>query len=66
MRYVFDHPEMLDQIPPGAHLVILPTDDPELAAENTTLLNRFREAGHPVVIVRMATPRPLTPHVEVA
>jgi len=29
-RYVLEHPEVLEQIPPGVEIVLLPKDDPEL------------------------------------
>jgi hypothetical protein len=33
-RYVLEHPEILDKIPDGAELVLLPKDDPELYRMN--------------------------------
>lgn len=38
MRYVFDHPDILDKIPKGAVLVILPEDDRELYEKNYKIL----------------------------
>jgi hypothetical protein len=29
-RYILEHPEILEQIPDGAEVVLLPKDDPEL------------------------------------
>ncbi len=29
-RYLLEHPEMLEQMPPEAEIVLLPQDDPEL------------------------------------
>ena len=29
-RYILEHPEVLEQIPDGAQVVVLPQDDPEL------------------------------------
>ncbi len=31
LEYLFEHPEMVEHIPDGAHIAILPEDDPELA-----------------------------------
>ena len=38
MKYIFENPDVLDNIPKGAALVILPEDDKELYEENYTLL----------------------------
>jgi hypothetical protein len=37
MKYAFDHPEILDDIPLDAQLVILPKGDPELYEANKRL-----------------------------
>jgi len=42
MKYVFEHPEVLDRIPQGAVLVILPEDDDELYAETTKFLKKIK------------------------
>jgi len=34
MKYAFDHPEVLDQVPHDASLVILPEGDASLKREN--------------------------------
>jgi len=65
MRYLFDHPEAMDQIPEGAQVVIIPTDEPELARENTQTLTAARGQGGPVVVVHMPFPKPATPQIEV-
>ena len=66
MRYVFDHPEVLDRIPEGSHLVIIPTNDPVLAEANLTTLQSLQGKGIPVVVIRIALPKPATPQIEVA
>lgn len=38
MKYTFEHPEILDQIPKGATLVILPEDNPFLYKENLKII----------------------------
>lgn len=65
MSYVFEHPEVLEQIPANAQLVIIPNDDLVLAEENTRTAKRLKEKGQPVVIVHMDTPKPPTPQIEV-
>lgn len=66
MRYVFDHPEVLEQVPPGAELVIIPTDDEDLAKANERTLRSLRAKGVPVVVVRLKSPMPQMPTIEVA
>ncbi|MBI3609207.1 MAG: hypothetical protein HY204_00705 [Nitrospirae bacterium] len=65
MRYVFDNPDVLDRIPKGAVLVILPEDDPELYAENTKVVEATKKKGVSVVVVRMKTPKPRISKIEV-
>ncbi len=65
MRYVFDNPDVLDQIPKGAVLVILPEDDPDLYAENIKVVEESRSKGVPVVVIRMKTPKPQISAIEV-
>ncbi len=43
MKYVFDNPDVLDKIPEGAVLVILPEDDEELYKENFKVLEEKRK-----------------------
>lgn len=65
MRYLFEHPEAMDRIPEGAQVVILPTDDPALAKENTKTLTAARARGGPIVVVHLASPKAPTPQIEV-
>ena len=65
MRYVFDNPDVLDRIPKGAVLVILPEDDPELYAENAKVVEATKKKGVSVVVVRMKTPKPQISKIEV-
>ncbi len=65
LRYLLAHPEAMDRIPEGAQVIILPTDDAALAAENAKQLTVARQEGLPVVVVRMALPKPPTPQIEV-
>ena len=65
MRYLLEHPEAMDQIPEGAQVVILPTDDPELARENEKTLVTAQAQGIPVVLVRIPSPKPPPVQIEV-
>lgn len=65
IRYLFEHPEAMDRIPDGAQVVILPTDDPELAQVNTETLSAAKRQGVPIVVVHLASPKPQIPHIEV-
>jgi hypothetical protein len=73
-RYVSEHPEMLEQIPNGAEVVLLPKDDPELyrinldAAQDAAQKARPVREKNPVVYVEikaMAPPhaRLVNPHL---
>ncbi len=59
MRYLFNHPELLDHLPDDFWLVILPDDDPELGQRNLGLLGQRGNGDKPVIIVRMRTRQPL-------
>lgn len=59
MRYAFEHPDVLDGIPKGAHLVLLPEDDEHLKEENLRALARLRAQGDRAVVVRMLAPKPV-------
>lgn len=61
-RYVLEHPEVLEQIPQGAEIVLLPRDDPELYRINLEAARRAQRErdAHPVVYVEieaLAPPR---------
>jgi hypothetical protein len=65
MRYVFDNPDILDRIPKGAVIVILPEDDPELSEENAKVIDANRSKGVPVAVVKMKTPKPQISTLEI-
>ncbi len=65
IRYVSEHTEVLDQIPQGAQLVILPNNDPALAKENKRVIERLKAEGLPIVIVHLDLPKPPRPQIEV-
>jgi len=64
MRYAFDHPGILDQIPQDAQIVILPTDDPELSEENHKTASMLRGRGENVVLIRVRKSEIYPPELE--
>lgn len=65
MKYVFEHPEVLDRIPKGAVLVILPEDDDGLYTENNKILEENKKKNIPVFVVTMKTPKTQISNIEV-
>ena len=65
MRYTFENPDVLDRIPKGAVLVILPEDDKELYAENYRVLEENKRKGIPVFVVTMKMPKPQISNIEI-
>lgn len=65
MKYTFENPEILDEIPKGATLVILPENDSILYKENLKVIKKQQAKGLPVVIVKMKIPQPIIPHIEI-
>lgn len=65
MKYAFDNPDILDQIPTNSELVILPEDDPMLYQENIKTIKSYQKKDIPVIIVKMKTPKPTVPHIEI-
>jgi len=56
MRYAFENPGVLEEIPPDAELVILPVDDPELFEHNRSMGNKMISKGRKVVFAKMKKP----------
>jgi hypothetical protein len=52
-KYIIAHPEIEDQIPKGALVVLLLEDDPEFNQRAMELAQAKRETEQPVVIVRV-------------
>jgi len=52
-RYLLEHPEVAEQIPHNAQIVLLPGDDPELSQTNREIAAAQREPGQPVVYVHI-------------
>ena len=65
MKYVFEHQDVLDRMPKGAILVLLPEDDKEIYDENYKVLKENKEKGIPVFVVTMKTPKPQITNIEV-
>ena len=57
MKYAFEKPGVLDEIPPDAELVILPIDDPELFERNKLMGDRLVSKGRKVIFVKMKKPQ---------
>jgi hypothetical protein len=64
MRYAFDHPGILDQIPSDAQIVILPSDDPELSAQNRHTAGVLAAEGENVVLIRLRKAEVYPPELE--
>ena len=69
-RYILEHPEILEQIPDEAQVVLLPQDDPELYRINLEAAQKARQASEigPIVYIEieaLAAPRSrlINPHL---
>ena len=65
MKYAFENPDVIDRIPKGAVLVLLPEDDKDLYDENIKVLNENRKKRNPVFVVTLKTPKPQITKIEV-
>ncbi len=65
LKYSFANPGLLERIPPGAELIILPPDDPELTAYNRKTADRILSLGKKVVFAKMNKSETLPPDLEV-
>ena len=65
MKYVFENPDVIDRIPKGVILVLLPDDDKDLYEENYKILSKNKKRGIPVFAVTMKTPRPQITKMEI-
>ena len=68
--YLLEHPEVAEQLPENALIVLLPEEDAELCEKNLELSKTRREPGQPVVYVRVEKISPprsrlVNPRVEV-
>ena len=51
--YILEHPELEEQIPDNAMIVLVPEYDQELATKNIELAEANKEPGQPLVYVRV-------------
>jgi hypothetical protein len=66
MKYAFKNPDILDKIPEGAELVILPDNDPKMYKENMNIVSKLQKEGKQFVVVRMKMPEVIPePKIEV-
>ena len=66
MQFAFETPEILDQIPPGAELIILPENDPDVYQANQETLQGLRRQGRNCIVVHLRKPERIPPRIEVA
>ena len=55
MKYAFDHPDILDEIPRDANLVLLPERDSSLEKANKKILSKLKARGEETVAIRIRT-----------
>jgi hypothetical protein len=55
IKYILNHPKMLDALPEKFELVLLPEDDPEVRMLNLDLLDKYGSEGKPIVFARINT-----------
>jgi Family of unknown function (DUF5647) len=66
MQCAFEKPNILDQIPPGAELTILPANDSALYQANQETLQALRDQGKRCAVVHIQRPERIPPRIEVA
>ena len=54
-HYFLKNPQVLDSLPDGFELVILPNDDLEMQAYNLALYDQYRREDKPVVFARLSS-----------
>lgn len=71
-KYLIEHPNLIEKIPQGAYVVLLPEYDPDLFKANLRLARKRIKEGEKVVFVRiekLAPPpksRLIRPRIEMA
>ncbi len=53
IKYILNHPNLLDVLPENFELVLLPEDDPEVRLLNLDLLDKYGSEGKPIVFARI-------------
>jgi hypothetical protein len=64
MKFAFENPKVLEEIPPEAELIILPINDPELYEYNKKAAAKILSHGREIVFVKMRKPRISVPKLE--
>jgi len=64
MKYAFENPEVIEEIPPDAELIILPIDDQELFKYNKSMGKKIMSQGRDVIFVKMRKPEISPPEFE--
>jgi len=71
-KYLIEHPNLIEKIPQGAYVVLLPEYDPDLFKANMRLARKRLKEGEKVVFVKVgklappAKSRLIRPRIEVA
>ena len=65
MNYAFEHPDILDQIPLDATLVILPKENMELHEANLEIAKKSQKQNRLVVTVEWDSSKPASPDLKV-
>ena len=71
-KYLIEHPSLIERIPQGAYVALLPEYDPELLKANMRLAHKRLKEGEKVVFVKigkLAPPRKsrlIRPRLEMA
>ena len=55
IKYILNHPKMLDVLPEKFELVLLPEDDPDVRILTLDLLDKYGSEGKPIVFARINT-----------
>jgi len=53
MKYAFDHPDILDEVPRDRALVILPDGDPALERQNKKTLRALKARDQEAVVIKL-------------
>jgi len=62
MQAALHDASLLRRIPKGAHIVILPQDDPEMSAYNRRTAEKLAKNGEKVMVIHLE--RPAKPRIE--
>ena len=57
-RYLFDHPDLGETVPPESEIVFLPEFDNDLKSFNLKLGKKLQASGTPVVYIKIKKLRP--------